>query len=400
MKINRSIVIVFLLFINYVTTAQDNDKITVMSEITCECINNISDEIWESDPKEKVEDCFQAAVLGGLLSMISLDSTKKTDSIVVEVGSNKVKNGDVVINEIDKSDLELTKERLRENCERYKIFENKKDFSSLMKKATISSCACIAEINTALPSEEKNKRIEKCMIESVSKETNSSEERPQTVEDIRAFYKNLQRELVINCKAIKRVTFSNDEEKLYSYSSNKKASEFYSKGQKAFKDSKFKEAIRYYKKAVKIDSKFVFAWDNLGRTYREVNQLDKAIEAYKSSIKIDSLNPTPIMNTAVAYNYKKDFDNAIKYYKLLKLYYPNDPEGSYGLALAYMNKRSLENSLLNAINAYELYKKTNSAYQVDAERLMTYLFAHFKEDGKEEEFKRICIEKNITLQFE
>jgi len=389
-----------LILITSMAFAQNEDKIAVMSKITCECINNIKDKVWENNPKEEVKECFEVAVLGGLLSMISLDSTKKSDSIVVELGINKVKNGDSVINEINDDDLELTKQQLRKNCDRYKAFEKMEGFSLLMEKAFITSCSCISKIETALSLEEKNNRIQKCMFESVSKETTNGEARPTTVEEIRVFYKNLQRQLVINCKAIKRVTFSEDEEKLYSYSSNKKASSFYSKGQAAYKNSKFKEAIRYYKKAVAIDEKFVFAWDNLGRTYREINELDKAIKAYKSSLKVDSLNPTPLMNIAVAYNYKKDFDNAIKYYEKLKFHYPKNPEGVYGLALVYMSKGSLEDSLLNAIKAHELYKQSNSAYQADAERLMTYLFTMFKDEGKEEDFKRICIENNITLKFE
>ncbi|MEP1489087.1 MAG: tetratricopeptide repeat protein [Algibacter sp.] len=394
----RCITIVSLLFTSN-AMAQGEDKITVMSKITCECIDNISDKVWESDPKEEIEDCFNAAVLGGLLSLISLDSAKETDSIVVEIGSNKVKNGDAVINEINESDLELTKQQLRKNCDRYIFFENK-GFKALTEKALTTSCSCISKISTSIPLEEKNAKIQKCMVESVSKETSNGEARPVTVEEIQSFYSNLQTQLVENCEAINRVTFSEDEHKLNSYSSDKKASLFYSKGQTAYKAKKIKEAIRYYKKAVTIDKNFVFAWDNLGRSYRELNQFDKAIEAYEASLKVDKFNKTALMNIAVAYNYKKDFENSIKYYELLKSYYPKDPESPYGLALAYMQKGNLEKSLLNAIEAYELYQQAKSPYQADAKRLMNYLYTEFNKADKSKTFKRICAENNITIKFE
>lgn len=379
--------------------AQSEDKITVMSKITCECIDNISDKVWENNPKEKIEDCFNAAVLGGLLSMISLDSTKESDSIVVEIGSNKVKNGDAVVNEINDSDLELTKQQLRKNCNRYKAFENK-GFNALTKKALTISCSCISKISTSIPLEKKNEEIQKCMIGSVTEATQNGEARPVTVEAIQEFYNNLKTQLVENCEAIKRVTFSDDEHKLNSYSSNKKASSLYSKGQIAYQEKNLKEAARYYKKAVTIDKNFIFAWDNLGRTYRELNQYDKAIEAYEASLKIDKFNKTALMNIAVAYNYKKDFNNSIKYYRLLKSYYPKDPESPYGMALAYMYKGDLEKSLLNVIEAYELYQQSKSPYEADAKRLMAYLYTEFNKANKTEAFKKICAENNITLKFE
>jgi len=389
--------IAFVLFFNTIS-AQNKDKVTVMSKITCECINNISEEIWKSNPQEEIKDCFNAAVLGGLLSMIQVNTSKKSDSIVVELRNNKVSSGNLEIGEIDEKDLELTRQQLRKNCPRYNSLKDK-DYSYLISKVSITSCNCISEISTALPLSEKNKRIQGCMQEGLSNEVLNGEDQPTTVEEIKFFYKSLQKELVENCEAVKRVTFVDDEEKLNSYSYNEKAANFYNKGQTVYQQGKFKEAIRYYKKAVAIDKEFVFAWDNLGRAYRELNQFDKAIEAYKASLKVDSLNRTALMNMAVAYNYKKDFEHAIEYYELIKLYYPNDPESPYGLSLIYMQQEKWDKSLLSAIEAYKLYGLSKSPYQADAERIISHLYAEFKKRDRIEYFNKACADNDITLGF-
>ncbi len=394
----RSLVVFSILFINTMK-GQGDDKIQVMSDITCECINNISQEVWDHNPEKEVEACFEAAVLGGLLSMIDLDNLTKTDSVSVVLGSNKVTTGNEEIREINGSDLELTKKQLEKNCDRYKSFSNN-DFSTLIKEASETSCECVSTINVALPLDEKNEKIQNCITESVSSVWINGEKGSMTVEGIRSINKEIQKELVENCEAVKRVVFSDNEDKLNAYSNNEEAIKYYNLGMKASSEEDLKTAIKHYKKAVSIDKNFVFAWDNLGVAYRRLNKFDKAIEAYESSLKVDAYNRTALMNIAVAYSHKKDFTNAIKYYEILKAYYPEDPESPYGLSLIYAQKGELEKSLLNAIQAHNLYGEANSPYQADAERFIVFLFSEFKKNEKEDVFKKICKENNIELNFE
>jgi len=390
----RVLVIISFFFISKMN-GQVNNKIQVMSKITCECINNTPQEDWDKNPSKKVKDCINAAVLGGLISMINFDEKTEKDSLSIEIGSNKVTNVDEGVGEITGDDIEQTKKDLEKNCDRYK---NLVSNNQLQQKASELSCECITTINVSLPLAEKNKMIQNCISESLSSEI-KKEGIKFTVNKIDALKDNIQKELVENCKAVKHVVFSDNEEKLHSFSNNKKAMSFYNKGIEASKKEDYKSAIKYYKKAVSIDKEFIFAWDNLGVSYRKLNKFDEAIEAYKSSLKIDPYNRTALMNLAVVYNYKKDFPNAIKYYEILKSHFPEDPESPYGLSLIYVQNGNLEKSLLNAIKAYELYKKRNSPYQADAERLMAFIFSEYKKIDKEEDFKRICKENNIKLNF-
>ncbi|MFK5981692.1 MAG: tetratricopeptide repeat protein [Flavobacteriaceae bacterium] len=395
MNKNLVLVVMSFLFINIIN-GQTNDKVQVMSNITCECISNTPQKDWDKNPDKKFKDCIDAAVLGGLLSMINLDEMTEKDSLSIEIGSNKVTNVNEGIGEITGDDIEQTKKDLEKNCDRYK---NLVSNNQLQQKASELSCECITTINVSLPLAEKNKMIQKCISESLSSEINK-DGISLTENKIEALKENMQKELVESCEAVKRVVFSDNEEKLHAYSNNEKAMKYYNLGLEASRNEDLKTAIKHYKKAVSIDKEFVFAWDNLGVSYRRLSEFDNAIEAYESSLKIDGYNRTALMNIAVVYNHKKDFDNAIKYYELLKSYYPEDPESPYGLSLIFMQLGELEKSLLNTIKAYDLYKKSDSPYQADAERLITFLFSEFKKNGKEKEFKKICKENNLKLDFD
>lgn len=381
----------FLLFTIGFAQAQKDDPVSVMATIICECIDNATDNDWKVNPETILNECEQAGVLGGLLSAIP-----KSDS-----NTTTITTDDSGVTEINKKEKDEAYKQLESNCPRYQEYVKTKgkDFTGLRLKVTETSCVCIAEISTALPLAEKNKGIQDCMIQSVRQEREKGVDTPLTVEEIRRFYNQLKTDITENCEAVKKVVFADDEEKLNSYSSDEKAMEFYTKGQEAAREKNFKLAVRNYKKAVAIDNEFVFAWDNLGRTYRELGQYDKAIEAYLSSLKVDSLNRTSLMNIAVAYTYKKDLTSAQKYYEMFRSYYPEDPEAPYGLALVLVRRGELSASLLNAISAYKLYQKSNSPYQADAQKLIAYLYDAFREVGKVAEFEKICKDNELNLEF-
>ena len=358
-----------------------------MATIICECLENESPKKLSKNFEKKLNDCYRASVLGALISSIPTDE----DSTITI-------NSDGSSDKVTEKDKKKAFKILEENCEVYKKqIEKDSNYKKYLDSSTQLSCGCISEISTSISTEEKNSLISECITQGVSASKARDNIDLNTVETIRAFYKEIESQLVDECEALKTITFSNDEEIPKAYSSLDKANEFYNKGIAESEKENYKKALKFYKKAVELDNKFVFAWDNLGRTYRELHDYDKAIEAYKNSIEIDSLNRTPLMNLAVAYNYKKDYKNAEYWYKKLKEAYPNDPEGHYGLALTYMYNKKLEASLNSIIDAYFLYKESKSPYTADAEKVMNYLYSFFKEEGKEDRFKQICKDRNINL---
>lgn len=387
----RVIVVFTLGFIFSTSYAQDKkkkqSKEQIMATIICECLENEKPKNLENKFKEKLDEFFQASVLGALLAMVPTD---KDSTINI--------NSDGTSNQITEDDKKKALILLEKNCDVYKTYNvHSKAYSEALIKVSDGACKCIAEIPTSISTEEKNNLITDCISKSAVNEGAIETMKLDTVEAMKGFLEDIQRVLVDNCESLKKVTFSNDEEKLYSYSVNEDAGELYNQGIAASEKGNYKKALKLYKKAVALDEKFVFAWDNLGRTYRQLHDYDNAIKAYKKSIAIDPLNPTPMINMAVAYGYKKDFKNSKYWYNKLIEAYPKDPEGHYGLALAYLNLNELESSLTSVIRAYKLYKESNSPYVADSQKVMKYLKTLFKEQNKTDIFEKICKEQNIKL---
>ena len=59
-----------------------------------------------------------------------------------------------------------------------------------------------------------------------------------------------------------------------------------------FTQEQYDIAIRQYKEALKIDPKYVIAYNNLGHAYEKKKLTAQALEAYESALKYDSNNDT------------------------------------------------------------------------------------------------------------
>ncbi|KRB59157.1 tetratricopeptide repeat protein [Flavobacterium sp. Root186] len=222
----------------------------------------------------------------------------------------------------------------------------------------------------------------------------NTDKNPKEYQDI---YYDLERYLMENCEAIKSKVASTDKENKNSVSNNKEAMKYYELGIEESKKNNFKEAIENYKKAVKIDPNFAFAYDNMGICYRKLEQYDEAIDAYEKSLKIDPQGLLPLQNIAVAYSYKKEYKKAIKTYEKLALIEPNNPEVFYGIGQMYsMYIKDYEKGLDNMCKAYSLYVAQKSPYRTDAEKIIQMLYDQMKKDGNEKKFNEILEANNIS----
>ena len=71
----------------------------------------------------------------------------------------------------------------------------------------------------------------------------------------------------------------------YSCQHSQTADEYFQKGAKYEIDGNFEEAIKYFDKALQIDSNFYEVWFNKGLTLTNLKKYDSAIECYDKSIK-------------------------------------------------------------------------------------------------------------------
>ena len=214
------------------------------------------------------------------------------------------------------------------------------------------------------------------------------------------YYRKIENYLMENCPAIKSKVATRDELMMFGVSKNEKAVKWFTKGVDAAEAGNLKKAIKYYKKALKIDADFPFAWDNLGLAYRKTGQYDKALKAYAESMKLLPGNKTPVQNSAVVYTYLQDWDKAIEMYNKLIQIDPDDPESYYGIGQVLTAKKDYEKALDNLCKAYNIYIDMNSPYRSDAEKLINYLYQQFKKDDKEDVFKEILKKNHIKVSEE
>lgn len=229
------------------------------------------------------------------------------------------------------------------------------------------------------------------------KEINISVNVDENSDEYKKYYYELERYMMNNCASLKQKIASYEKQSAKSFSENKKASSFYSKGLAEVKKENYKKAVEYFKKAVKEDPEFAFAWDNLGVNYRRLNNYDKAIESYNKSLEIDPNGIMPLQNIAIVYQYKKEYSKAIKAYEKLAETDKNNPEVYYGIGNVYTNNlNDYEKGLDNMCKAYNLYIEQKSPYRADAEKMISFIYSEMKKQGKEDTFFKILKANNIT----
>ena len=170
----------------------------------------------------------------------------------------------------------------------------------------------------------------------------------------------------------------------YEFSTDSTAVYNYNTGYSFFNESNFKQAIVFYKKAIKSDPNFIEAYDNLGLSFRQLNQLDSAIKYYNLSLDLHPFGGTAIQLLGSVYQIKEDYSRALTYYNQLKAIEPENPEGYYGCARSYLMIEQFQNALENALFAEKYYSLENSPFIYETQYLVgiSYYFLGNMENAK------------------
>lgn len=289
--------------------------------------------------------------------------------------------------------------------------------NSFLDNSGREACGCIDSVSKAETDQSKKlEAISKCIEDQVNAyqlstkllATMTGKEKNNSIslsvdkqsQEYKQYYYEIERWLKDSCKELNKVLMTHDEENENSMSKDKDAMDAYNSGLRPLANENYTEAIPFFEKAVSIDPKFAFAWDNLGICFRKTGKYEKAEAAYKQSLAADPKGKTALQNLPVVYLLQKKNDEAIEAYNSILKYYPGDPEVYYGIGLVYLQGKSdMENSLANICKAYSIYIEQKSPYRSDAEKLINMIYTQMKKDGKEESFSRILKENNITMNL-
>lgn len=211
-------------------------------------------------------------------------------------------------------------------------------------------------------------------------------------------FDEIQSFLFKNCPRVKTLMDSNDVQSNKSMSKNKKALEYYHEAEGYETKGEYEKAIELYKKAVKEDKQFAFAWDNMGYCYRKMENYKEAIKCYEQSIKIDPTGLMPRQNMGVAYLLAQDYKKAGEAYEGLIKYDPKNPEGYYGAGRAFYLAESYEKATDYMFKAYKMYKQANSPYVEDAQNMLAAMYQDLKEKDKLDIITKAAKDNGINME--
>jgi len=288
-----------------------------------------------------------------------------------------------------------------------------------VKKIADKACECTREISIRIPKDSIVQGIKGCIYAAVMEDqmTGADSQMEKMLETALAAKKDtvvgsgetvtitvdkdfdqILHYMHSNCARVKTLMATDNVYRDNSMSKDKKALDFYSQGVDFARHEQYAPAIESYKKAVKADPKFAFAWDNLGLCYRKMGKYKEAISCYEKSSAIDPNGPTPIMNMGVAYTLLKDYKSAASAYEKLILLNPSDPEGYYGAGKSYYLANNYEKGLDNIFKAYRMYNDAKSPYVNDAAQLIEVFYTDLESKGKRDIFETVAKKNNIEIK--
>ena len=125
----------------------------------------------------------------------------------------------------------------------------------------------------------------------------------------------------------------------------------------------YDEAIEILNVAVKIDPKFVPAYNQMGLILFEADKKDESIEAFKNAIAIDPENLNSRLGLGKTYSMITRNDLAVEQYLKAADLKKNDPKILFKIALEYWYHQNLEKSK-------EYY---NKVLEIDSSHIQTHL---------------------------
>lgn len=171
-------------------------------------------------------------------------------------------------------------------------------------------------------------------------------------------------------KAERKMKTTSMETPMYNSTESKEAKEFYDKGFECSEKEDYKNAVKWYKKSVAADDKFVEAYDNMGAAYRRMGDLDNAEKCYKKSIELYPQGSMAHQNLGIVYWIEKKPEQALEQYSIMQKNDSTDAEGYYGTIQIYFALKDYKSAIKNAAKTLEIYEATSSPYLKDAQYLL------------------------------
>jgi len=268
------------------------------------------------------------------------------------------------------------------------------------QKISVEICHCLGSVTSI---DSLDTRLDSCAylaLETVfgdaSDEIQELYSTDEAVEDV--MNKAIER-LLTDCPDLRRIIIEGRKKNYYRMSDSEAANNYYQSGNEAFEKKDFKGAIKLYGKALKKDQEFIYAIDNTGLAYRQMNDNKNAIKYYRKSLSIYPEGSFALQNLGVAYININLLPEAMDCYDKLAYFYPEDPEGYFGIGKVYILSEQYDKAIDYVFIAHKIYSYSGSEYIKDTEALAIKIFNKLKEENKTELFRQKAAEYGINLNL-
>lgn len=274
----------------------------------------------------------------------------------------------------------------------------KANSQTLEEKIATKACSCL-EKSKEINEEIYRDCLTNSMAEVVLKDKDAKvREGISTVEGIKSLLQKSDETIARTCSKFLPKAPENKSDIYYSDSKNKEAQNSYTVAKDFMLAKNYKLAIEGLQLALKQDPNFVLALDDIAVCYRQLEDYDNAIKYYQNSLEVYPEGEYALMNIGVVYTLKSDFKTAIEYYEKLIKYQPNNAEGYFGAGKNYLALNNDDKALQDICIAHGIYTNEKSEYSKDTEMLMGAIYQKMVKENKEQIFKKIAAENNITVE--
>ena len=162
---------------------------------------------------------------------------------------------------------------------------------------------------------------------------------------------------------------------MYTSSKSVDAKEYFNKGIKYFDVRNYTKAIESYEHAIAIDNNFIDAYDNLGLTFRQINNLDSAEYYNLVSISKYPKGTVALRNMGAIEIMRKNYGRATDYYNKALAIDSKDAEAYFGLSRVYSLSNNIPEGIKNGLWAEQYYKETNDPNIGDCYMLLAMMYS-------------------------
>jgi len=280
-------------------------------------------------------------------------------------------------------------------CSSYLVVVSGQD---LVERISLEICSCIDTIENMDSLESK---LDRCIPESLAlvweSEAPGDQDYLTTADTIKNTLDAVVGKLTFYCPKIREFILVDKEARYYRMSDSDLANELYLAGNKAFESDNLKAAAKKYAKAIKADKGWVYPYDNLALTCRNLGKYKKAVKYYDKSLEIYPEGSFALQNQAVAFTYINENMNALSNYNSLINLYPDNPEGYFGTAKVLFIIEEYEKALDYAFVTHKMYVSRGSDYVKDTEKLISSIHEKMKEQNKLDLFIEKAKAHGITI---